>query len=174
MSTRSGAALLLLCAALAGCGGAGTGAPSGDPVAAFLRGYVDPDGRVVRRDQGGDTVSEGQSYAMLLAAATGDRARFARVWGWTRAHLQRPDGLLASRWAGGRVADSQPASDADLDAARALLVAARRFHAPAYRAAALRIGRGVLRSETTTVGGALVLVAGPWARVQPAACSGAM
>ena len=48
---------------------------------------MDPDGRVVRRDQGGDTVSEGQAYAMLLAAAIGDRARFDRVWGWTRAHL---------------------------------------------------------------------------------------
>ena len=28
---------------------------------AFLDGYVDPDGRVVRRDQGGDTVGEGQA-----------------------------------------------------------------------------------------------------------------
>ena len=33
----------------------------------FLSRYVDPDGRVVRRDQGGDTVSEGVSYALLLA-----------------------------------------------------------------------------------------------------------
>ena len=34
----------------------------------FLRRYVDGDGRVVRRDQGGDTVSEGQAYGMLIAA----------------------------------------------------------------------------------------------------------
>ncbi|MGZ6674332.1 MAG: glycosyl hydrolase family 8, partial [Solirubrobacteraceae bacterium] len=92
----------------------------------FLARYVDPDGRVVRRDQGGDTVSEGQAYGMLLAAAIGDRARFDRVWGWTRAHLQRGDGLFA--W---RPGDQQSAADADLDAARALFVAARRFHRPA-------------------------------------------
>ena len=40
----------------------------------FLDAYVDPDGRVVRRDQGGDTVSEGQAYALLLATAVGDEA----------------------------------------------------------------------------------------------------
>jgi len=28
----------------------------------FLDRYVEPDGRVVRLDQGGDTVSEGQAY----------------------------------------------------------------------------------------------------------------
>src|SRR5207237_725785 len=48
----------------------------------FMRRYVDADGRVVRRDQGGDTVSEGQAYAMLLAVALDDRARFDRVWDW--------------------------------------------------------------------------------------------
>jgi endo-1,4-beta-D-glucanase Y len=132
--------------------------------AAFLDRYVEPDGRVVRRDQGGDTVSEGQAYALLLAASVGDERRFARVWRWTREHLQRPDGLLAWRWAGGRVADPQPATDADLDTARALLVAARRFGEPSYRAAAARIGRGLLRSATTTAADKLVLTAGPWAR----------
>ncbi|HEU4979170.1 MAG TPA: glycosyl hydrolase family 8 [Solirubrobacteraceae bacterium] len=161
-------ALLLAPALLAGCGaggdGGGTPAHDGSPAARFLTRYVERDGRVVRTDQGGDTVSEGQAYALLLTAATGERARFARVWGWTRTHLQRPDGLLASRWDGGRVVDRQPAADADLDAARALLVAAKRFHRPAYRAAALRIARGVIASETARIGGRLVLVAGPWAR----------
>jgi endo-1,4-beta-D-glucanase Y len=130
----------------------------------FLDRYADADGRVVRRDQGGDTVSEGQAYALLLAAATRDRHRFATVWSWTRRNLQRDDGVLASRWAGGAVADHNAATDADLDAARALLLAAQRFHRPDYRRAALRIGRGILGSETVTVGDRLVLVAGPWAR----------
>jgi endoglucanase len=153
-----------LCAAVASCGGGGTRAD--DAAARFLHRYLGPDGRVVRRDQGGDTVSEGQAYAMLLSVAAGDRGRFERTWRWTRAHLQRGDGLFASRWAGGKVVDAQPAADADLDAARALLVAARRFDAPRYRRAALRIGRAILRSETATVAGRLVLVAGPWARPQ--------
>jgi endoglucanase len=70
--------------------GAGAGAllgasrpASGDgpePAAAkrFLTRYVTADGQVVRRDQGGDTVSEGQAYAMLLTATSGDRDRFRR------------------------------------------------------------------------------------------------
>jgi endoglucanase len=130
----------------------------------FLDRYVEPDGRVVRRDQGADTVSEGQAYAMLLSVAVGDRRRFASVWGWTQRNLERDDGLLSWHWVGGRVADPQPATDGDLDAARALLVAAERFDRPAYRRAGLRIGRGILARETTTVGRRLVLVAGPWAR----------
>lgn len=68
-----------------------------DAVESFFAGYVDDDGRVVRHDEGGDTVREGQAYAMLLAVAAGDRSRFHRIWSWTKEHLQRPDGLLAWR-----------------------------------------------------------------------------
>src|SRR5207244_12441137 len=133
----------------------------------FLDAYMDPDGRVVRRDQGGDTVSEGQAYAMLLAAAIGDRAAFDRAWSWTQQNLQRPDGLLSSRWQNGQVADSNPATDADLDAARALLVAAQRFRDSGYRAAGLRIAHSILDEETADVNGKPVLVAGTWARAAP-------
>jgi endoglucanase len=122
---------------------------------------VDADGRVVRRDQGGDTVSEGQSYALLLSAAIGDRTRFDQVWRWTQRHMQRPDGLLS--W---RVGDPQSAADADLDAARALLVAGRRFGRPALVREARRMARSVSIEESTSVGGRRVLVAGPWARAQ--------
>ena len=38
----------------------------------FLDEYVEPDGRVVRHDEGGDVVSEGQAYGMLIAVAVGD------------------------------------------------------------------------------------------------------
>ena len=141
----------------------GSGAPPATPqdaAARFLDGYVEPDGRVVRRDQGGDTVSEGQAYAMLLAAATGDRERFDAAWGWARAHLMRGDGLLAWRWADGDVVDDEPAADADLDAARALLVAARRFDAPEYGAAGRRLGEAI-RAHMIVNG---LLYAGPWAR----------
>src|SRR5262249_25843719 len=61
----------------------------------FLDRYVDSDGRVVRRDQGGDTVGEGQAYGMLMAAAIGDRRRFNSIWDWTQRNLQRPDGLIS-------------------------------------------------------------------------------
>jgi endoglucanase len=145
--------------------GAATLQPSAKASAtAFLNRYVAGNGRVVRRDQGNDTVSGGQSQAMLLAAALGQRGRFALVWGWAQHHLQLGDGLLASRWAAGQVANGQPASDADLDAARALLVAAKRFGVGDYRAAGLRIARAVMANETVIRGRFRVLVAGPWAR----------
>jgi cellulose synthase (UDP-forming) len=137
-------------------------------VHSFLITYVDPDGRVVRRDQGGDTVSEGQAYGMLLAVAMDDKARFDSIWGWTKAHLQQPDGLLASHWADGHVVSSRPAADADLDAAQALVLASERFGPSSYRSQGAAIARGVLGSETapltTSAGSALALVAGPWAR----------
>jgi endoglucanase len=133
---------------------------------AFLARYLRPDGRVARLDQGNDTVSAGQAQALLITVAVGDRRRFARTWAWTRRHLVRPDHLLASSWSAGRIVDSQPASDADLDAARALLLAAQRFHAPGYGRAGLEIARSVLLRETAARGGVWVLLAGPWARIR--------
>ena len=129
----------------------------------FLKRYVDPDGRVVRRDQGGDTVSEGQAYAMLVAVAIDDRDSFDRVWRWTRDNLQRPDGLLSFLWRDGAVADPQPASDADVDAARALVLAASRFGDDSYLREALRIADGIESKETARSDGEKVLLAGPWA-----------
>src|SRR5436190_12716757 len=93
----------------------------------FLDDYVERDGRVVRRDEGGDVVSEGQAYAMLIAVAIGDEKRFRAVWSWTKNNLRRPDGLLSWRWFDGKVTDVNTAADADLDAARALALAGRRF-----------------------------------------------
>ncbi len=132
----------------------------------FLDRYVDPDGRVVRRDQGGDTVSEGQAYAMLVAVATDDRERFDRVWRWTRDNLQRPDGLLSFLWRDGAVADPQPAADADVDAARALVLAASRFDNESYRRDGLRIAKGIASKETARSDGQKLLLAGPWANYE--------
>ena len=47
-----------------------------DSANAFLEDWVDDDGRVVRRDQGDDTVSEGQAYGLLIAAGAGDEETF--------------------------------------------------------------------------------------------------
>lgn len=149
--------------------GAGSRADAAAVAAArtFLASYSLPSGRVVRRDQGSDTVSEGQAYAMLAAAAIGDRRRFGAVWRWTRLHLRRPDGLFSWHWVGGSVVDPQPAADADLEIARALLVGACRWRAPALRRQALAVGRALLAHETATRGGRLIMAAGPWATGSP-------
>src|SRR5262252_1985164 len=84
-----------LIAGLAGCGGSENSASTQQAATRFLTSYVLPDGRVVRSDQGHDTVSEGQAYGMLLTEMVGDDAEFRRIWQWTRDHLQRPDSLFA-------------------------------------------------------------------------------
>src|SRR4051794_19217977 len=141
-------------------------APAVDPMPladTFLDRYVTPDGRVLRRDQGGDVVSEGEAYAMVLAEMA-NRPRTVRVvWRWTTTHLQREDGLLS--WhatAGGQVLDPQSAGDADVLAAGALL-SYRGPDADSLHKSGRRLAAAVLAHETVVVGGRPVLVAGPWA-----------
>jgi endo-1,4-beta-D-glucanase Y len=151
----------------------------------FLDQYVEPDGRVVRRDEGGDVVSEGQAYGMLIAAAVGDEARFRSIWKWTKTHLRRADGLLAWRWADDKITGVNSAADADLDAARALVLAGRRFDAPELTKDGRRLGVAILETESVAVGtGAAppsdvnppgtwvagsgrILVGGNWAKAAP-------
>lgn len=134
----------------------------------FLNHYELPSGRVVRWDQGADTVSEGEAYAMLLSVAAGDRTRFDEAWGWARAHLLEPDGLLAWHWAHGQVLSTEPAADADVDAAYALELAATRFHEPSDLPAATAMASAIDADETVTTPDGRVLVAGPWAVGPPA------
>ena len=161
---------------VAGCGGSDESEPTTTPAREspaeaagrrFLDRYVAADGRVERIDQGGDTVGEGQAYGMLIAAGVGDEERFDAIWQWTKDNMRRPDGLISFLWRDGRVEDPEPASDADVDAVRALLAAACRFDRPAFRVEALELARAILTHETATFQGAPVLVAGPWARKDP-------
>ena len=137
------------------------------PDASSSTAYVDPDGRVVRRDQDGDTVSEGQAYAMLVAVALDDRGTFASVWSWTRQHLLREDQTLSWRWQNGSVVDASSASDADLDAARALVIAGQVFNDAELTAAGIRLGQAILDVETVVTPLGRILVAGNWARQDP-------
>jgi endoglucanase len=59
--------------------------------------------------------------------------------------------------------NTQAAADADLDAARALVLGGRRFRSRAYGGAGARLAGAILARETATAGGLRVLVAGPWA-----------
>jgi endoglucanase len=134
---------------------------------AFLSRWVQGDGRVVRTDTGGDTVSQGQAYALLVAVGLGDRSTFDAVWTWTQNALQRPDGLLSRQWDAGRVVDPSSASDADLDTARALVLAGGRFGDPRYTAAGTALGQAVLDLETVQTGAGRILTAGQWAMTEP-------
>ena len=149
--------------------GASGGSALQAPATSFITGYVRPNGRVARPDQGNDTVSEGQAYGLLLAEATGRPALFGRIWQWTHDHLQLPGGLFAYHAsASGRVLSPEPASDADLLIAWALL----RYqgpHAASRHQAGRQVAAAVLAQEVTSgPSGMPVLTAGPWATGDPA------
>src|SRR2546423_15229298 len=82
---------VFVAASLVGCSHGDSRGGSADAARAdaerFLATYVAADGRVVRHDQGDDTVAEGQSYALVLAQVASDDATFGRVWDWTAGHL---------------------------------------------------------------------------------------
>ncbi|MGI8540106.1 MAG: glycosyl hydrolase family 8 [Rubrobacteraceae bacterium] len=131
------------------------------------------DGRVIDPKSGGATTSEGQAYAMLRAVYIDDEAAFDEVWGWARENLQEPGSNSLLAWNYGEtqdgtqgVTDFSTATDADTDAALALLFAAERFEDPAYEREALEILDDVWDEETvsTVAGYDRVLVAGDWAR----------
>lgn len=133
----------------------------------FLDRYMRPDGRVVRPTQSATTVSEGQAYALLIAVALGDENRFGRVLTWARDNLREGGPLMGWLWRDGAVVDRSPASDADVDAARALVLAADRFGVDDYRDAGVRVARSVVNRLTVPAGDNRVLVAGPWATTAP-------
>jgi len=166
MKAAGSVAVIVSCTALA-VGVTSCGAPSGlqqAEASRFLATYARPDGRVVRLDQGRDTVSEGQAYGMLLAEVAGDHDAFERIWLWTHHHLQHRDGLFSFHAnAAGKVTGAGPASDADLLIAWALL----RYAGPkaaVWHRAGHRVAQAILAHEVSSgPGGMLVLNAGPWA-----------
>lgn len=141
--------------------GSGQARPADVLGAEFLAEWVD-DGRVVRRDQGGDTVSEGQAYGMLIAVGTNDEESFTEIWDWTRENLQRADGLLAWRW-DGDIVDPEPAADADLDVARALVLAGDRFDDPDLTDAGNALATQILDDLTVVTAAGRILLPGEWA-----------
>lgn len=133
-----------------------------DLATSFLDEWVE-DGRVVRRDEGGDTVSEGQAYGLFAALIADDEQRFDEVWDWTRAELLRPDGLMAWRWDDGKVVDDEPATDADLDAARALVLAGDRFGREDLRAEGVELATVIADRLTVQTAQGRILLPGLWA-----------
>ena len=133
---------------------------------AFLADWVEG-GRVVRRDQGSDTVSEGQAYGMLIALSLKDERSFDSLWRWTEKNLQKRDGLLAWRWHNGTVVDGTPASDADLDVARALVLAGKQFGRSDLKTAGTRLATAIADTLTVQTSLGRILLPGPWAATNP-------
>jgi len=120
-------------------------------VTRFLNRYVTSDGRVIRHDHGGDIVSEGQAYAMLIAEVAKRPALVRTIWSWTNERLGRADGLFSWHATGsGQILNPQPATDADVLIAYALL-RYRGADQAALHAAGRRVAAAVLANESVTL-----------------------
>jgi hypothetical protein len=71
---------------------------------------------------GSNSFSEGQGYGMLLAAYQGDKALFDRLWAGYRQY-RNSNGLMHWQVSCSGIINSNGATDGDLDAAMALLIA---------------------------------------------------
>jgi len=152
------------------CGGNGSGKVLRDTWEGYKHFFIDDTGRVVRPREN-DTVSEGQAYAMYRAVCMDDKEVFDRCYAWTEEHLSRKaregDNLLSWHWKDGRVVDSMPASDADIDYAFSLILAESRWEndppggSLSYGETAKKVLADILTFETARAGnGRLYLT--PW------------
>jgi endo-1,4-beta-D-glucanase Y len=167
-----GLGLALVCASAATAAG-----PSSRPARvdllretwrAYLSRFVQADGRVVDPKAGGITTSEGQAYALLRAVWMDDRPDFDRVLEWARRNLNtgvRKDHLWAWKWGAAKdgkagVLDRAFASDADQDAALALILAWKQWGERGYLLHARRMLADLWQEGTIVSGGRRLLLGG--------------
>ncbi|MGF1644469.1 MAG: cellulose synthase complex periplasmic endoglucanase BcsZ [Thiotrichales bacterium] len=139
---------------------------------AYVKYFLQHDGRVVEFSQKSRSTSEAQAYALFHALVANDRARFAKVLEWAENNLAQgalTRELMAWKW-GYRendrqwgVIDANPASDADAWLAYSLLEAGRLWSEPRYTS----LGRHVLRNIEAALVADLpglgpMLLPGPW------------
>jgi endo-1,4-beta-D-glucanase Y len=117
------------------------------------------DGSSVVTKDGGNVVSEGIGYGMLLATGFDDRALFDGLWKYYEDH-EDPLGLM--NWSTG-VCDAagnnnaNAAADGDLDAAMALVQASARWPDGSYLADAKTLTAAIIASETELCGERAIL-----------------
>lgn len=143
--------------------------------AAYRQRFIQADGRVIdwetpdRR-----STSEGQAYAMLRAVWMNDPDTFARTLQWGEDNLRRrqPGGaMIDSLWAwhwgqdaptgNWQILDQNFASDGDIDAITALILAARQWHRDDYRVLARQKLADLWAQAVMTVNGKPYLLPGP-------------
>ena len=136
--------------------------------------FIQEDGRVIDYQASDRSTSEGQAYAMLRAVLINDPTTFALTLNWAENNLHRPsangqntDQLWAWKWGQEKsskwgLIDRNFASDADIDAITALILASRRWNRPEYLDLARIKLRDLWKLSTIEVpGGKRYLLPGP-------------
>jgi endoglucanase len=182
----------VLSLALSACAASRRQQPAAAPPAVLIESwhvyvakFIQKDGRVIDRHAGDISTSEGQAYALLRAVWMDDRPTFEKVYGWAVNNLNagvRQDRLWAWKWGRApdgkwRALDRAFATDADEDAALALLLAARNWKEPRFLAEARATIADLWRLATVKADGRRQLLAGDSlckgkvCRVNPSYCA---
>lgn len=136
---------------------------------AYRQRFIQADGRVIDWESDARSTSEGQAYAMLRSVIIDDPKTFGLTLIWAEKNLRRSDrpsdtlwswkwGRYGQKWG---ILDRNFASDADVDAITALILASRRWKRPDY----LRLAQSKLRDLWTLaivpIGNQRYLLPGP-------------
>lgn len=127
----------------------------------YAAAFMDDQVRVIDRDAGDRTTSEGQAYAMFFALVANDRARFDGLLRWTELNLAGGD--LTARlpaWLWGRgadnrwgVVDTNSAADADVWMAYTLIEAGEAWKEARYTRLGRSLARRIAAEEVVSVPG---------------------
>lgn len=127
----------------------------------FARTHIQTDGRVIDRDAGNISTSEGQSYALFFSLVAGDKKHFDSILKWINDNLAQGDlstHLPAWKWgkhSNGtwQVLDMNPASDADLWIAYSLFQAAAIWKQASYLDLASALLKNISEREVAVLPG---------------------
>ncbi|MBD1909236.1 MULTISPECIES: glycosyl hydrolase family 8 [unclassified Leptolyngbya] len=145
---------------------------------AYKQRFIQNDGRVIDWESQSRTVSEGQAYAMLRAVWMDDPETFEKTLAWAESNLQRwqgdrqVDSLWAWKWgqkpdqSWGTI-DANFASDADVDAIAALILASRRWNQPEYLTLARTKLKDLWQQAVIDESNTLYLLPGPAQAFRP-------
>jgi endo-1,4-beta-D-glucanase Y len=142
----------------------------------YARTFLQDDGRVIDRDAGGRTTSEGEAYALFFSLVEENSARFGTILKWTEENLAKGDLFHhLPAWLWGRrpdgtwgVLDAHSASDADCWLAYDLLEAGRLWHRPDLRLKGMVLLKRIAPEETASFSGnRSVLLPGPSGFIMP-------
>lgn len=122
--------------------------------------HFDQNGAMVSN---GSVSAEAETQAMLRAVWTNDRAHFNQTWQWTQQHLLNSNGLLTSSWKIDGTTSNTSDSNADSDAALALLLAAKQWNDPALQTASQNVIKAIWQHEVVTIQNTPYIAAGDWA-----------
>ena len=123
--------------------------------------YVDAQGRVIDKQTGDRTTSEGQAYAMFFALVANDRVRFDKLVHWTEDNMAGGDmtaHLPAWNWGktsdgSWKVLDPNSASDADLWMSYTLIQAGNLWHDPRYKSMGEFMSKRIAHDEVVNIAG---------------------